>query len=104
MTKMLEIIPDAAKVVMTRSHSNQVGEIPEALHVVYKTRSDTFVSSVLEVLSKRCKTLDLISMMQEVQRNLNCKEMFWGRKEGKYMVEIKNSLSTIPRLQKTEES
>ena len=104
MIKMLEILPDAAKIVMTRSRSNQAGEMSEALHVVYNTRSDIFVSSMLEVLSKRWKTLDLVSMMQEVQRNLNYKEQFWHRKENQYVVEIKDSLSTIPILHEAEES
>ena len=104
-TKLLGIIPDAAKIVIIAgSHLNQVGEISEALHVMYRTRSDAFVSSVLEVLSKRWKTLDLVSMMQEVQRNVNFKKNRWYWEETKYMVEIKDTLSNIPRLQKTEES
>ena len=69
---MLGVIPDARKVLISCSPKNPFDELSNTLHVVYKDWHDRsrFVATLLEILSKRWKTLDIISVMQEVQRNM----------------------------------
>ena len=50
------------------------------------------LSALLQLLSKRFDTLNLISVMQELQRETRINE-----------VQIRENLSCLPRLQKTEQ-
>ena len=50
------------------------------------------LSALLQLLSKRFDTLNLISVMQELQRETRNNE-----------VQIRENLSYLPRLQKTEQ-
>ena len=67
------------------------------------------LTTMLDLLKKRWKTLDLISVMQELKRTLRAEGI--SRKQEERMelcdrniqaVEIKENLSFLPRLQKTE--
>lgn len=68
----------------------------------------------METLTKRWQTSDLVSVMREVQRTfpLDKKTVksqklggYWTRVEGyRRVIIIEDSLSSIPRLQKTEKS
>ncbi|XP_015752592.1 PREDICTED: uncharacterized protein LOC107332373 isoform X3 [Acropora digitifera] len=99
MMEKLTSFPTAPKLVVTptwNTHpSKELGEIPESLHVEYEG-GEVVVSSILEVLSKRWQTVDLISIMKEVQRTL------WRYGANK-ITKIADNLSTIPRFQSTPE-
>ena len=65
--------------------------------------------TMLDLLKKRWQTLDLISVMQELKRTLRAERI--SRKQEETMelwdrniqaVEIRENLSFLPRLQKTE--
>ena len=71
--------------------SKKLREIPERLHVEYEG-GEGVVHTILEVLSKRWQTLDLISIMKEVQRNVS-------RYGGNTITKITDNLSVIPRFQ-----
>jgi len=85
-----------AKLLITPSTAQWKGleEMPESLQVMYCPRFQPFLDTMLKVLSKRWQTLDLISMMRELQRTLP--HMVSG-----HLVTINDSLSSLPRLQKT---
>ena len=117
LTKMLGVIPDARKVLISCFPTNPFDELPNTLLVVYKGWHDRsrFVPTLLEILSKRWQTLDIISVMKEVQRNMfatrhrNSADDYNEYYHGKYyhhdnQVIIKDSLCSIPRLQKTDET
>ena len=101
LTEKLGLIQDCTKLLITFSEKQRewkwIAEIPQTLHVMCD-RGDRgvtkFVTAMLEILSKRWRTLDLISIMQEVQRT----EFHAGFLE----ITINDRLSTLPRLQKKE--
>ena len=99
MMEKLASFPTATKLLVTPTWntrpSKELGEIPESLHVEYRGGEET-LSSILEVLSKRWQTLDLISIMKEVQRTVS-------RYGGNKITKITDNLSTIPRFQSTPE-
>ena len=95
LAEKLALIPDAVKLVITPERWNLKGTNPETLHVVYDADIDVFVPTMLEILSKRWQTLDLISMMYELKRTLKSKQFLNSL--------ISDSLSSIPTFQKTEE-
>ena len=110
LTKELALIPDDAKLVITPY--KRIREIPETLHVEVNSRMyeyfDEFVVTMLEVLSKRWQTMDLTSMMQEVQRTFFQKRIdifrsLYRRVQGRPCT-ISDSLSSLPRLQKTKQT
>ena len=51
--------------------------------------------TLLELLSKRLETLDLISVMLELQRTVS------SRNQKRSRVKIRENLSCVPRFQKT---
>jgi len=123
LTKGLALIPGDAKLVITPSREKyeRIGEIPETLHVEVNSLmsghhwlDEEFVVTMLEVLSKRWQTMDLISTMQEVQRRFARQRMpdigFFGGDSWdlcKYWTKtckINDSLSSLPRLQKTDQT
>jgi len=114
LTKELAHIPGDAKLVITPSGEEykRIREIPETLHVEVNSQMygyfDEFVVTMLEVLSKRWQTMDLVSTMQEVQRTFFRKRMdILGslRRRTRYRpCTISDSLSSLPRLQKTEQT
>ena len=105
----MALIPDQAKLVITRSHWEEIGEISETLYLAYGRRSEKLVGTVLEILSKRWRTLDLISMMLELQRTLPLKVISQHAlvkaplNYARYIpVIVHDSMSSLPRLQMME--
>ena len=102
-TERLAEIPDCTKLLIT-SRNSDGPNIAETLRVSYypnKGIRDNVVATILEVFYKRWETLDIVSMMKEVERTVNrSRERF---RRGLSQVLITDSLSTLPRLQKTEE-
>ena len=115
----MALIPDKTKFVGSTAGWSDIGQLPEILHVTQKTsfrplsRAERdFLSLLGDILNKRWRTLDLISMMEEVNRDLLMKEItadfdrldidlrHWSQSLG---VAIKDSLSSFPRFKKKEE-
>jgi len=101
MMEKLASFPTATKLLVTPTWntrpSKELGEIPESLHVEYRGGEET-LSSILEVLSKRWQTLDLISIMKEVQRTLSMQKNSSGT-----IKKITDNLSAVPRFHETTE-
>lgn len=98
LSETLALIPNDAKLVITPRLTRQMGEVPETLQVVYSAADKNFMTTMLNTLSKRWQTLDLISIMQEVQRTLSVGKL------PKFSIAINDSLSSTPRLTETEDS
>ena len=115
----LALIPDEPKLVVfpkpwheKRMKFEEV--IPEALIVQFPIiNRKSFEETMLEVFSKRWQTLDLVSMMHEVQRTFALKTVSsfdyerpisWIRGDSSRTTIIDDRLSSLPRLQKTEEN
>ena len=94
----LALIPDT-KLVIANNHLANLRAInaTETLEVYFSR--DTLLATMLEHLEKRWQTLDLISVMQEVNRTLT-HQRFQGREE----FTVLENLSCIPRLQKVDKS
>ena len=96
----LALIPDT-KIVITYDCLERLcvnnANVCETLEV-YFTR-ESVLATMLEHLEKRWQTLDLISVMQEVNRTL-AHHRFSGREN----VTVLENLSCIPRLQKVDKS
>ena len=100
LSKKLALIPET-KLVIT----NNVSRMREKENISSETLEvDLFgkdvLSTLLQLLSKRFDTLNLISVMQELQR-------VTPRRVHRYYsvnaVEIRENLSCLPRLQKTKQ-
>lgn len=121
LTEKLALIPDEPKLVVLpkpwhekRMKFKDSEVIPEALVVQFPTSNrNSFQEKMLEVLSKRWQTLDLVSMMHEVQRTFPLKTassfdyerpISWIRGDSSRTTIIDDRLSSLPRLQKTEEN
>ncbi|XP_068710478.1 uncharacterized protein [Montipora foliosa] len=98
--KTLESFPTEAKFLLTpeKGRKPRDGEtlrnISESLHVQYSgsdRSQDHIVATIFEILSKRWQSLDLISIMREVQRSQN------------RLIKITDNLSSIPRFQEAEQ-
>ena len=104
-TQTLAGIPDCTKLWIT-SHRVSHGpgaEIAETLRLCcYSSIMSKVVATILEVFYKRLETLDIVSMMKEVERTVirNTSTLRGGRLP---KVMITDSLSTLPRLKKNEE-
>ena len=103
----LALIPDEPKLVIIPGLSLKLQEgIPGTLLVQFPTgRIDGFQAILIEILSKRWQTSDLISVMQEVQRTyplFKTTSNIYIKQNAK--IRIEDTLSSKPRLQKTEES
>ena len=107
--KTLSLIPGTKLVIAnTLSCFAEKAELPcETLQVYAPKRIG--LTTMLDLLKKRWKTLDLISVMQELKRTLRAEGI--SRKQEERMelwdrniqaVEIQENLSFLPRLQKTE--
>ena len=108
--------PDEPRlVIIPRSSSGRDRAIPGTLLVQFPTGEiDHFQAILMETLPKRWQTSDLVSVMREVQRTfpLDKKTVtsqklggYWTRVGGyRRVIIIEDSLSSIPRLQKTEKS
>lgn len=102
-TQKLADIPDCTKLWIT-SHEyshRPAAEIAETLRLFCDASvMSNVVATTLKVFRKRWETLDIVSMMKEVQRTVRrSRELFPG---GLSEVIITDSLSTLPRLKKKE--
>lgn len=99
-TEKLALIPDT-KIVITDDHLGNVwvnnANVCDTLEVYFSR--DSLLATMLEHLEKRWQTLDLISVMQEVNRTV-AHHRFSGREN----VTVLENLSCIPRLQKVDKS
>ena len=99
MMEKLTSFPTAPKLVVTPTWCfgffEELREIPECLDVEYRGDEGP-LSTILEVLSKRWQTLDLISIVKEAQRTPQKKS--WNS-----IRTITDNLSAIPRFQPTPE-
>ena len=95
----LALIPDTKLVITNKPLGNVWANraIARETLEVYFSR-DFLLATMLELLQKRWQTLDLISVMQEVNRTLASR--FSGREE----FTVFENLSCIPRLQKVDKS
>ena len=96
----LALIPDTKLVITNNLLGNEWANkaIARETLQVYFSR-DSLLATILEHLEKRWQTLDLISVMQEVNRTL-AHQRFSGREE----FTVLENLSCIPRLQKVDKS
>ena len=92
LSKKLALIPDTKLVITNNvSRMREKGNISSETLEVDLSGKDV-LSALLQLLSKRFDTLNLISVMQELQRETRINE-----------VQIRENLSCLPRLQKTEQ-
>ena len=96
----LALIPHRAKIVFSPYGWKIIDKVPETLHVTYYSyRALPFFTRMIEIFNKRWQTLDLISMMHELQRStIKNYNVYYGD-----TISIKNSLSSLPTFQKKEE-
>ena len=97
--KKLALIP-STKLVITNNFQFIRGEESspsETLEV--RTVGKHALTAMLELLNKRFETLDLISVMLELERTLS-RNLFISRYESS--VEIRENLSCVPKLQKKD--
>ena len=99
----LALIPDHTKFVVSPSEFKSIAKVPETLHVKYLACEDSrfrrfkyrdvgnvpFFTWMVDIFKKRWQTLNLISMMQELQRTVG-------------FISIKDSSSSLPAFQKKE--
>ena len=97
----LALIPDT-KLLITNNFFTFAREeniLSETLEV-YLSHKDE-LTTLLELLTKRLETLDLISVMQELQRTFAVEDS--GIRRRRSGIQIRENLSCVPRLQKTEQ-
>ena len=110
LSEKLALIADT-KVVITNNMPpmRKEGSISRETLEVYLSGKGV-LTTLLQLLSKRLDTLDLISVMQELQRTVSrTVRRYYSRRSGlgysnvsHTPVEIRDNLSSVPRLQKTE--
>ena len=112
----LALIPDHAKLVVSPSEFRGIDKVPETLHLqypvlkvpgflplVYRDAADvSFFTWMIDIFNKRWQTLDLISMMQELQRTAATNSCGYHHISDD-LIFMKDSLSTLPIFQKKEE-
>ena len=108
LSEKLALIPDT-KVVITNNTPPMRKErniSSETLEVHLSEKG--VLTTLLQLLSKRLDTLDLISVMQELQRTVSrtvCRHYSGRLSYSNFSptpVQIRDNLSSVPRLQKTE--
>ena len=103
LSEKLELIPET-KVVITNNvpRMGEEGNISSETLEVYLSGKGV-LTTLLQLLSKRLDTLDLISVIQELQRTVSRTVSRYRYVEDVYTpVQIRDNLSRVPRLQKTE--
>ena len=97
----LALIPDT-KLLITNNFFTFAREeniLSETLEVYLSNKDE--LTTLLDLLTKRLETLDLISVMQELQRTFAVEDS--GSRRRRCAVQIRENLSCVPRLQKTEQ-
>ena len=108
LSEKLALIPDT-KVVIANNipRMRKEGNISSETLEVYLSEKGV-LTTLLQLLSKRLDTLDLISVMQELKRTVpRTVPSYYSRLLGysdfsHTPVQIRDNLSSVPRLQKTE--
>ena len=108
LSEKLALIPDTKVVIANNMRPMREGNISSETLEVYLSEEGV-LTTLLQLLSKRLDTLDLISVMQELRRTVS-RTVTVSRKVSRYRhvedvytpVQIRDNLSTVPRLQKTE--
>ena len=105
LSEKLALIPDTKVVIANNVPPMREGNISsETLEVNLSGKG--VLTTLLKLLSKRLDTLDLISVMQELQRTLSpTVSRHYPTRYRRVIhtpVEIRDNLSSVPRLQKTE--
>ena len=104
LSKKLALIPDTKVVIANNLPPMREGNISSETLEVYLSEKGV-LTTLLQLLSKRLDTLDLISVMQELQRTAPQTD---PRDYRRYhdvdytQVQIRDNLSSVPRLQKME--
>ena len=105
LSEKLALIPDTKVVIANNLPPMREGNISSETLEVYLSEKGV-LTTLLQLLSKRLDTLDLISVMQELQRTLSPTVSrsypIRYRKVAHTPVQIRDNLSSVPRLQKTE--
>ena len=96
LVEKLALIPDETKLLIVTSKLELIEIVPETLQVVFTRYDKDAVSTLLQILSKRWKTLDLISIVLEFRRAQSYKRDQYGTSHTS--VRFKSSLSSIPIL------
>ena len=103
LSEKLALIPDTKVVIANnmRPMRKERNISSETLEVYLSEKG--VLTTLLQLLSKRLDTLDLISVMRELQRTVSRTVYRYRHVEDVYTpVQIRDNLSTVPRLQKTE--
>ena len=104
LSEKLALIPDTKVVIANNMPRMGKGNISSETLEVYLSEKGV-LTTLLQLLNKRLDTLDLISVMQELQRTVSRTLTVspYRHVEDVYTpVQIRDNLSTVPRLQKTE--
>ena len=107
LSEKLALIPDTKVVIANNMPLMREGNISSETLEVYLSEKGA-LTTLLQLLSKRLDTLDLISVMQELKRTVpRTVPSYYSRWLGysdfsHTPVQIRDNLSSVPRLQKTE--
>ena len=107
LSEKLALIPDTKVVITNNVPPIREGNISSETLEVYLSGKGV-LTTLLQLLSKRLDTLDLISVMQELKRTVpRTVPSYYSRLLGysdfsHTPVQIRDNLSSVPRLQKTE--
>ena len=107
LSEKLALIPDTKVVIANNMPPMREGNISSETLEVYLSEKGA-LTTLLQLLSKRLDTLDLISVMQELKRTVpRTVPSYYSRWLGysdfsHTPVQIRDNLSSVPRLQKTE--
>ena len=103
LSEKLALIPDTKVVIASNMPPmRKEGDISSETLEVYLSGKGV-LTTLLQLLSKRLDTLDLISVMQELQRTVSRTVSRYRYVDDVYTpVQIRDNLSSVPRLQKTE--
>ena len=107
LSEKLALIPDTKVVIANNLPPMREGNISSETLEVYLSEKGV-LTTLLQLLSKRLDTLDLISVMQELQRTVSRTVKVSRTSRYRYVedvytpVQIRDNLSSVPRLQKTE--
>ncbi|KAL9959127.1 hypothetical protein ACROYT_G036215 [Oculina patagonica] len=104
--KLVTGIPDKVKFVVHRESSLMWAKdkLPETLTITTLIVGDAFLTLMLEILNKRWRTLDLISMMGELKRSFQFEKHRFPPRGFRLRGEVKitDTLSSLPRLKKED--
>ena len=103
LSEKLALIPDTKVVIANNLPPMREGNISSETLEVYLSGTGV-LTALLQLLSKRLDALDLISVMQELQRTVSpTLPRHYRYHEDVYPpVQIRDNLSSVPKLQKTE--